>query len=64
MLKDLILNETLFILGFTQEKIHYHTTARSSHSEVFCNIDLLKNFEKFTGKHLCRCLFQNFSENK
>ena len=34
-------------------------TKRSSHLEVFYKIGVLKNFEKLTGKHLCRSLFSN-----
>ena len=30
---------------------------RSSHPEVFCKKDVLRNFAKFTGKHLCQNLF-------
>ena len=30
--------------------------------KVFCKKDVLKNFAKFTGKHLCQSLFFNFSE--
>ena len=30
---------------------------RSSRLEVFCTKDVLKNFAKFTGKHLCQSLF-------
>ena len=33
--------------------------ARSSRSEVFCKKGFLKNFAKFTGKHLCQSLFLN-----
>ena len=29
----------------------------SSRPEVFCKKDVLRNFTKFTGKHLCRSLF-------
>ena len=29
---------------------------RSSHPEVFCQKGVLKNFAKFTGKHLCQSL--------
>ena len=29
---------------------------RSSRLEVFCRKDVLRNFEKFTGKHLCQSL--------
>ena len=30
---------------------------RSSCSDVFCKKDVLKNFAKFTGRHLCQSLF-------
>ena len=30
---------------------------RSGRLKVFCIKDILKNFEKFTGKHLCRSVF-------
>ena len=30
---------------------------RSSRPEVFCKKGVLKNFAKFTGKHLCQSLF-------
>ena len=32
---------------------------RSSRLEVFCRKDVLRNFEKFTGKHLCQSLLFN-----
>ena len=32
---------------------------RSSRTEVFCKKAVLKNFAKFTGKHLCQSLFFN-----
>ena len=32
---------------------------RNSHPEVFYKNDVLKNLAKFTGKHLCQCLFFN-----
>ena len=32
---------------------------RSSRPEVFRKKDVLKNFAKFTGKHLCHSLFYN-----
>ena len=32
---------------------------RSSHPGVFCKKGALKNFAKFTGKHLCQSLFLN-----
>ena len=31
--------------------------ARSSRPDVFCKKRVLKNFAKFTGKHLCQSLF-------
>ena len=31
----------------------------SSRPEVFCQKDIIKNFAKFTGKHLCQSLFFN-----
>ena len=33
--------------------------SRSSRSEVFCKKRVLRNFAKFTGKHLCQSLFFN-----
>ena len=30
---------------------------RSSHPGVFCKKGVLRNFAKFTGKHLCQCLW-------
>ena len=32
---------------------------RSSRPEVFCKKGVLRNFTKFTGKHLCQSLFFN-----
>ena len=32
---------------------------RSSHPELFCRKGVLRNFAKFTGKHLCQSLFFN-----
>ena len=33
------------------------TTSRRSRPEVFCKKGFLKDFAKFTGKHLCQGLF-------
>ena len=33
--------------------------ARSSRTEVFCKKDIVRNFAKFTGKHLCQNLYFN-----
>ena len=38
-----------------------YNIARSSLSEGFCKKGVLKNFAKFTGKHLCQTLAQVFS---
>ena len=34
-------------------------SARSSRPDVFCEKGVLRNFAKFTGKHLCHSLFFN-----
>ena len=36
---------------------HPHPLWRSSRSQMFFKIDVLKNFANFTGKHLCWSLF-------
>ena len=38
------------------QKFHLWFSFRSSHPEVFCKKRLLRNFTKFTGKHLCQSL--------
>ena len=35
----------------------YSYLHRSSHSQIFFKIGILKNFSNFTGKHLCRSFF-------
>ena len=40
-------------------KTLFATKFRSSRSEVFCKKVVLRNFAKFTGKHLCQSLFFN-----
>ena len=37
----------------------YNERTRSSRPEVFSEKGVLRNFAKFTGKHLCQCLFFN-----
>ena len=39
--------------------ILHQNTSRSSRPEVSCKKVALKNFAKFTGKHLCQNLFFN-----
>ena len=38
--------------------VHYCCN-RSSRLQVFCEKAVLRNFAKFTGKHLCQSLFFN-----
>ena len=47
--------------GFwNQRKVYYFEAfTRSSRPEVFCKKGFLRNFAKFTGKHLCQRLFFN-----
>ena len=47
-----------FLIRFTT-KGWWIGSDRSSRPEVFCKRDVLRNFEKFTGKHLCQRLFFN-----
>ena len=68
ILVNLLLNENIFIrygLGvpvcnlcvFTDAVCFvYNLTHRSSRPEVFCKNRVLRNFAKFTGKHLCQSL--------
>ena len=46
---------------FTQSKVINlkQSNIRSSRPEVFCKKSLLKDFAKFTGKHLCQSLCFN-----
>ena len=37
----------------------YSYMFRCSHPDVLCKKDILSNFAKFTGKHLCQSLFFN-----
>ena len=36
-----------------------YDNSRSTFLEMFCEKGVLKNFAKFTGKHLCQSLFFN-----
>ena len=46
----MLLKGTLLRFRFLQQK-------RRSHQEVFCKNGVLKNFAKFTGKHLYQSIF-------
>ena len=43
-------------MGYTMTK---NNPLAEVHPEVFCKKVVLRNFEKFTGKHLCQSLFFN-----
>ena len=56
---------TKFIMvNFFQDcqKILFYYTFSSSRPELFCKKGILKNFAKFTGKHLCQSPFFNKQE--
>ena len=44
---------------FLRKRRFSFLSCRSSRLEVFCKIGVLRNFVKFTGKHLCQSLFFN-----
>ena len=44
---------------FSEKEINVTFSFRSSRSELFCKKGFLKNFAKFTGKHVCQSLFFN-----
>ena len=54
-----IWNRTWFFLQHYFGRHLPLATSRSSRPEVFCKEDFLRNFVKFTGKHLCQSLFFN-----
>ena len=43
----------------SSELVSFRTFSRSSHLEGFCKKGDLRNFAKFTGKHLCQSPFFN-----
>ena len=47
------------ILSFFVDHYYKLRHYRSSRPKVFCKKGVLKNFPKFTGKHLCQNLFFN-----
>ena len=42
---------------FLLHDAHHHHYQQKQPPDVFYKKDVLKNFEKFTGKHLCQGLF-------
>ena len=52
----------MFFQSMAKNKFAYSfivENIRSSRPEVFCKKDVLRNYAKFTGKHLCQSLFYN-----
>ena len=49
----------LWVLFQKDEMFAYYCLLRSSRLEVFWKKGVLRNFAKFTGKHLCQSLFFN-----
>ena len=47
------------IVNIIYQKLADHVILRSSLPDVFCEKGVLRNFVKFTGKHLCQILFFN-----
>ena len=46
-----------FFVSVTYWESAYVSICRDSRPEVFCKKDVLRNFAKFTGKHLCQSVF-------
>ena len=55
--RNIKLNVQLHSVTLCYKPIGCESLLRSSHPEVFCKKGVLRNFAKFTGKHLCRSLF-------
>ena len=58
-LKSIIIFKINFTDAFMEIGITKIKKNRSSRLQMFHKIDVLKDFAKFTGKHLCRSLFLN-----
>ena len=54
LLQDATINitKTIYLLALLMNNTNYDTR-RNSRPKVFCKEGALKNFAKFTGKHLC-----------
>ena len=48
-----------FNINFCLDSMSLSTVAKSSRPDVFCKKGVLRNFAKFTGKHLYQSLFFN-----
>ena len=51
------LNDAFVLVLFTSSTSHPHPLYRSSRSQMFLKIGVLKNFANFTGRRLGWCLF-------
>ena len=49
----------ILLLLLSLRRVQFSDFLRSSRPEVFCKKSVLRNFTKFTGKHLCQGLFFN-----
>ena len=52
-------NENIKFAGMAGKRITHTAIVRSTRPEVFSKKGVLRNFTKFTGKHLCQSLFFN-----
>ena len=55
---DRILNAPVMQVMLVKNNTFFSKFAKSSHSQIFFKIGVLKNFAIFRGKHLCRSLFK------
>ena len=56
---NVVVTFMLQLFNNNRETLAKPVTCRSSRPEVFCRKGVLRNFTKFTGKHLCHSLFFN-----
>ena len=49
----------MFVFVLKGNHFAFCASIRSSRPEVFCKKSVLRNFAKFTGKHLCQRTFFN-----
>ena len=55
--RNIKLNVQLHSITLCYKPIGCESLLRSSRPDVFCKKGILRNFAKFTGKHLCQSLF-------
>ena len=59
MFKSLSSSNSKDRVGRILQDKHWEISFRSSRPDVFCKQGVLRNFAKFTGKHLCQSRFIN-----